>query len=214
MDGWYYWRRGTATGLSQGAFAPSYGASQAGGVLRYRLAPSSARKPSIYLRTTAALNGSYEREAALGLSARPLAKVPIMLAAEGRYTTTANGKELRPAGFAYTEMPPFPLPLGLRGEIYAQGGYVGGANATPFIDGQLRADRKLLSLGKPQLRLGGGVWGGAQKGAARLDAGPSIIVSAPIRGSLSARLAADWRFRLTGDATPDSGPAVTLSAGF
>ncbi|MGE3692076.1 MAG: hypothetical protein AB7F98_11925 [Novosphingobium sp.] len=214
MDGWYYWRRGTGPGLSQGAFAPSYGASQSGGVLRYRLVPSSGHKPSAYLRTTAALNGSGEREAALGLSIRPISHLPVVLAGEGRYTTTPNGREFRPAGFAYTELPPIRLPLGLRGEAYAQGGYVGGGNATPFVDGQLRIDHKLLKLDKPEVRLGGGVWGGAQKGAARLDAGPSIVVSAPLRGSLSARLAADWRFRLTGDAAPDSGPSVTVSAGF
>ncbi len=214
MDAWYYWRRGSTTGISPGAFAPSYGASQAGGVLRYRLAPSSGHKPSIYVRSTAALDGSAEREVALGLLGRPLAKMPVVLAAEGRYTTTPDGKVFRPAGFAYTELPPFRLPLGLRGEVYAQGGYVGGKNATPFIDGQLRADRRLLKLNRPEVRLGGGLWGGAQKGAARLDAGPSIVVTAPIKGSLSARLAADWRFRLAGDAAPASGPAVTLSAGF
>lgn len=213
-DAWYYWRRGSSAGLSQGAFAPSYGASQAGGVLRYRLAPSSRYRPTAFLRTTAALNGSGEREVALGLSARPVPSVPVVVAGEARYSQTPNGKEVRPAAFAYTELPPFKLPLGLRGEAYAQGGYVGGRNATPFVDGSVRADRKLLRLDKPELRVGGGIWGGAQKGAARLDAGPSVIMVTPIGNKVFARLAADWRFRVAGDAAPDSGPAVTLSAGF
>lgn len=214
MDGWYYWRRGSSAGLSPGAFAPSYGASQAGAVLRYRIAPSSPYKPSAYLRTTAALNGSGEREVALGLSARPVPRVPLVVAAEARYSQTPNGREVRPSGFAYTELPPFKLPLGLRGEAYAQGGYVGGRNATLFVDGSVRADRKLLRLGKPEVRLGGGIWGGAQKGAARMDAGPSVIVVTPLGNKVFARLAADWRFRVAGDAAPNSGPAVTLSAGF
>ena len=214
MDAWYYWRRGSTANLSPGAFAPSYGASQAGGVLRYRIAPASGHKPTVFLRTTAALNGSGEREMALGLSARPLARVPVVIAGEGRYSQTPDGNEVRPAGFAYAELPPFKLPLGMRGEVYAQGGYVGGRNATGFVDGSIRADRKLLRVGKPEVRLGGGVWGGAQKGAARLDAGPSVIVVSPVGNKLFARLAADWRFRLAGDAAPGSGPAVTLSAGF
>lgn len=213
-DGWYYWRHGSSAGLSPGAFAPSYGASQAGGVLRYRFALSSGYKPTAFLRTTAALNGSGEREAALGLSARPMPRVPIVVAGEARYSQTPNGKEVRPAGFAYTELPSFRLPLGMRGELYAQGGYVGGKDATAFVDGQLRADHKLAKPGKAEVRVGGGIWGGAQKGAARLDAGPSIIVVSPIGNKLFARLAADWRFRVAGDAAPDSGPAVTLSAGF
>jgi len=214
MDAWYYWRRGSTASLSQGAFAPSYGASQAGGVLRYRIAPSNGHKPTVYLRTTAALNGSGEREMALGLSARPMARVPVVVAGEARYSQTPNGNEFRPAGFAYTELPPFRLPLGMRGEVYAQGGYVGGRNATGFVDGSIRADRGLLRRGKAEVRLGGGVWGGAQKGAARMDAGPSVIVVTPLGNKVSARLAADWRFRVAGDAAPDSGPAVTLSAGF
>lgn len=214
MDGWYYWRRGTSAGLAPGAFAPSYGASQAGGVLRYHFSPSSGYKPTAFLRSTAALNGSGERELALGLSARPVPRVPIVVAGEARYSQTPNGREVRPAGFAYTELPPFKVPLGLRGEVYAQDGYVGGRNATGFVDGSIRADHKLLRLGKPEVRLGGGIWGGAQKGAARLDAGPSVIVVTPIGTKVFARLAADWRFRITGDAAPDSGPAVTLSAGF
>ncbi len=214
MDSWYYWRRGSSVGISAGAFAPSYGASQAGGVLRYRIAMASGHKPSVFLRTTAALNGSGEREVALGLSARPVPRVPVMVAGEARYSQTPNGREVRPAGFAYTELPPFKLPLGLRGEAYAQGGYVGGKNATAFVDGHLRADRGVARPGKAVVRMGGGIWGGAQKGAARLDAGPSLIVVTPVGNRVSARVAADWRFRVAGDAAPGSGPSVTLSAGF
>jgi len=62
--------------------------------------------------------------------------------------------------------------------------------------------------------VGGGVWGGAQKGAARLDIGPSATMTIGLGESAAARLGLDWRFRVAGDAAPASGPALTLSAGF
>ncbi len=213
-DGWVLWRRGGQSRPAGGILTPSYGASQAGVVLRYRLAPESGHRPSLYLRATAALNGSGEREAALGLSARPLADVPLSLAGEARFTATPGSRMVRPAGFVVTELPPFALPLGLRGEFYGQAGYVGGKFASPFADGQLRIDRSLATLGGADMRLGGGLWGGAQKGASRLDAGPALTIGKPLGGPASMRLSADWRFRVAGKAAPGSGPAVTLSAGF
>ena len=213
-DGWILWRRGSLGAATGGLLTPSYGASQAGAVVRYRLAPASAMRPAAYLRATAALNGSNERDAALGLQLRPLARLPIALYAEARVTAVPGRTYVRPAVFAATEFAPFALPLGLRGEVYGQAGYVGGKFATAFADGQLRLDRRLLRLGKADLRLGGGAWGGIQKGASRLDAGPSLTIGQPLGGPASIRLGADWRFRVAGKAAPGSGPAVTLSAGF
>lgn len=213
-DSWMLWRRGSRTRLTGGVLTPSYGASQAGSVLRYRLMRNSAHRPSAYLRITSALDSSAEREASLGLSARPFARIPLVAAAEARLTSTPGRRMIRPAGFIVTELPPFALPLGLRGEAYGQAGYVGGKFATPFADGQLRADRAFLSLAEFDVRLGAGLWGGAQKGASRLDAGPSLTIGSALGRSASMRLAADWRFRVAGKAAPGSGPAVTLSAGF
>lgn len=212
-DGWILWRRGSV-GAAGGLLTPSYGASQAGAVIRYRLAPSSALRPAAYLRATAALNGSSEREAAFGLQVRPLSGLPVALLGEGRVTAVPGRTYIRPAVLAVTELAPADLPLGLRGELYAQGGYVGGRNATGFADGQVRVDGRMVRIGKGDLRLGGGVWGGVQKGASRLDAGPTVTFGQPLGGSGSMRLAADWRFRVAGGAAPGSGPAVTLSAGF
>lgn len=214
VDGWLLWRRGSKLAPSGGLLTPSYGASQLGAVLRYRLAPDSALRPNAYLRATAALNGTGEREAALGLSLRPISRLPLSLQGEARFTSTPRGHLVRPAVLAVTELPPFKLPLGLRGEAYGQAGYVGGRFATGFADGQLRVDHRVVQIGKGDLRLGGGVWGGIQKGASRLDAGPSLSIGQPLGGPASLRLAADWRFRVAGKAAPASGPAVTLSAGF
>ena len=212
-DGWLMLRRGGAGPFASGPLPASYGASQAGAVLRYHLAPSSSHRPAAYVRASAALNGSREKEAAFGFSARPLAGIPITAALEARATQFTSGTRLRPAAMVVSEFSPADLPLGMRGEAYVQAGYVGGTVATAFADGQLRVDRRLAGVGRFELRAGAGVWGGAQKGASRLDAGPSATLGLPV-GPASARLALDWRFRVSGNAAPTSGPALTLSAGF
>ncbi|MEO6092539.1 MAG: hypothetical protein ABIT04_08040 [Novosphingobium sp.] len=214
-DAWLLARRGDAGTLSTGAVPASYGASQAGGVLRYAIAPRNAHAPTAYLRASTSLGMSSEIEAAAGISARPLGRVPVVLAAELRALRGADGRvHARPAVLAVSQLPPLALPLGTRGEAYLQGGYVGGAFATPFIDGQLRVDRELVRIGKAQLRAGLGIWGGAQKGASRLDVGPGVTLGLPLSRDVFARVALDWRLRAAGDAAPGSGPALTLSAGF
>jgi len=101
----------------------------------------------------------------------------------------------------------------LRAEAYVQGGYVGGRFATAFVDGQGRVERTVARIGETEVTAGAGAWGGAQKGAARLDIGPSAAVSFRL-GEARGRVAADYRVRVAGDAEPRSGPALTLSAGF
>ena len=214
-DAWLLLRRGDGGVSPAGGLAPpSYGASQTGAVARYRLAPQSAHRPALHLRASAALNGTQEREAAFGASARPIAGFPVTLAVEARVNRQPGGTHVRPAAFAYTELPPSELPLGMRAEFYGQAGYVGGNFASAFVDGQLRLDRRFMRLGRGEMRIGGGVWGGAQRDAARLDVGPTAMFGLPLGGSAGARLSVDWRFRVAGDAAPDSGPAMTLSAGF
>lgn len=212
-DGWLLLRRGGSGVSPGGALLPALGASQAGAVVRYRLAPASAHRPALHLRASSALQQPRGEELAAGLAMRPLAGVPVVAMAEARLTQTADGTRLRPAAALVTELPPADLPGGLRAETYVQAGYVGGAGATPFIDGQARIEAPLVSVGKLRLRAGGGVWGGAQKDASRLDVGPTATLALPL-GSGGGRLSADWRFRVAGNAAPASGPALTLSAGF
>lgn len=212
-DGWLMLRRGGGV-PALAAIGGSYGASQAGAVLRYRIDRNSPNRPSLYLRGSAALDGSREQEAALGLSARPLARVPLLAMAEGRVTRTPAGTRVRPAAALVTELPTAALPLGLRAEAYGQAGWVGGAGSTAFVDGQLRLERPLVRVAGADLTAGGGLWGGAQKGASRLDAGPSARLTLHPTQASTLRVAADWRFRVAGKAAPQSGPAITLSAGF
>lgn len=213
-DGWLLLREGGgAGGLAAAPGAPTYGASQIGAVARYRLGGSKAA-PTAYVRATAALNGTGEREVAAGFSVRPVSGIPVVAAAEGRVSERPGRTEVRPAAMLVTQLPPADLPGGLRGEAYAQGGYVGGRDATFFADGQVRVDKRIAGVGEFDLRAGLGAWGGAQEGAARLDAGPTATLGVPISQGASARLGIDWRVRIAGDATPGSGPALTLSAGF
>lgn len=212
-DTWLLLRKGGAGVTATGLPSPSYGASQAGGVLRYRLAPGNSHRPALYLRATSAVQAPRGEEAALGFSARPLARLPVALQAELRATRQVSGVKLRPAAGAVTELPRFALPAGLSGEAYGQAGYVGGPDGTAFVDGQMRIERRVARLGDGELRAGLGAWGGAQKGASRLDIGPSATLDFRI-GSGQGRVSADWRLRTAGNAAPRSGPALTLSAGF
>jgi len=61
-----------------------------------------------------------------------------------------------------------------------------------------------------RISAGFGLWGGAQPGLSRLDVGPRI--SLQVRRNVYAHF--DWRQRVAGTATPNSGPAVTLAADF
>lgn len=210
-DGWLLLRRDTSSPFLSDR--PSYGRSQAGAVVRYRLVPASPLRPEAHLRASAALAGARERELAAGLSARPLSGVPVRLIAEARVSETGRGTRVRPAAYAVSEFPPLPLPLGARAEAYVQAGYIGGAFATAFADGQARIERPLARVGETEVSAGGGAWGGAQKGSARIDIGPTAAVTFRL-GDARARVAADYRFRVAGDAEPSSGPALTLSAGF
>ncbi|KQM18726.1 hypothetical protein [Novosphingobium sp. Leaf2] len=215
MDAWALLRRDDAGAPNSAGLLPAtYGASQTGAVLRYRIKPSSRYGPSIYLRATSSQSYAAETALALGVSARPFPDLPVIAAVEGRVTDQGGERRYQPAVMAITELPPFALPAGLRGEFYGQAGYVGGRYATLFADGQLRVDRPLFRFGKFDARAGGGLWGGAQKGVMRIDAGPSASISMPLGRGLFGRAAVDWRFRMAGDAVPRSGPALTLSAGF
>lgn len=218
LDGWAFWRQGSgAVPVSQGR-VPIYGASQAGAVLQYRLAPAARRDPRLYARAYRALVNRGENELAIGASLRPLPRLPVRLSGEVRYTDAAFFSTFRPAAYAVTEIAPLRLPLATSLEIYAQGGWVGGPGETPFADGQASLTRELpfaarLTDDRLRLSLGAGAWGGAQRDASRVDIGPTLRLDTRI-GTVPARVSVDWREQVAGDAAPRSGVAATVSAGF
>lgn len=215
LDGWLFYRpeNKTNVGGADGFQAPTYGASQAGLILRYQIKPGDRRAPTAFMRATFALDSDRQQDLALGISAIPLPNIPAVIAAETRVSRQGNRTEIRPAVFAYTAIDPQPLPHSFRAEIYGQAGYVGGAFATPFVDAALRVDREVQAFDLGQVRAGAGLWGGAQKDTRRLDVGPAISLIVDVGGA-PVRLAADYRRRVAGNAQPRSGVAITASAGF
>lgn len=215
MSGWLYVRQGGGGESNGGATlaAPSYGASQAGAVIRYALAPGSTHRPAVYARVSTALRETGQAELAAGFAARPHGAVPVAVMAEARVRDGGGSARVRPAVMAVSELAPQALPLGLESDLYLQAGYVGGRDATAFADGQLRVTGGVGRIGPGALRAGAGAWGGAQKGAARFDIGPTAQLDFPVAGA-GARLALDYRVRVAGDAAPGSGIALTLSTGF
>jgi hypothetical protein len=213
-DSWLLLRK-SGNAIVAGPNPGTYGASQVGAVIRYRLDPGDSHRANIYGRAYGALNGTREQQAALGLSARPIAALPLAAMGEARIVRDGAGVRIRPAAAVVTELPPQALPFGFAGEAYVQAGWVGGRQPTAFVDGLVRAERPLSgTAGGFSLRAGGGAWGASQRGAARVDVGPVASVTVRLTDTASARMEADWRFRVAGRSRPDSGPALTISAGF
>ncbi len=218
FDSWAFFRQGSNSLAASQGRVPVYGGSQAGASLQFRLAPSSARDPKAYVRAYRALVSRAESELAVGLSARLAAKVPVRVSAEARLTNNEFGTQVRPAFLAVTELRPQSLPAGLQGEAYVQGGYVGGAADTGFVEGQVAVTRQVKSFDLSQaksarLSVGAAAWGGAQRDTQRIDLGPSVRLDMTL-GKVPARLSVDWRERVVGDAEPGSGVAATISTRF
>lgn len=212
-DAWLFLREGGSRLVASGLTAPTYGASQAGAVLRYWLAPRSAVQPAAYARVASALGGARESDLAAGVSLRPVPGVPVSAAGELRLSLREGRSELRPTAFLAAGFDDARMPLGLRARGYAQAGYVGGRDATGFADGSLVAERPVAQAFGQGVHAGAGMWGGVQRGSGRLDIGPNA--SLPLRfGDTGARLSADYRFRVAGNAEPSRSAALTLTAGF
>ncbi len=196
--------------VRDGASAPTLvpggelGGSQAGLRLTYRLL---GRRAPLALsgRAYLPLDRPEGAEAAVGLDWRPLPRLPIHILAERREAIGRDGR----SDFALTLYGGGERRLGpVRIEAWGQAGAVGVEDPDLFADGLVRATARVGPLD-----VGGGLWGGAQPGAARLDAGPHVSGRMPIRG-VNLRLMGEWRFRVAGDAAPGSGPALTLASDF
>lgn len=212
-DAWLAWHSGSHSKGPFGSVTPVYGASQAGALLRYDLAPASRNRPAAYIRGVGALAPVREQDLAVGLAARPIAGLPFTAHGEMRLSRRQGGTVLRPAAFVSGGLEDATLAAGVTARGYAQAGYVGGRDATAFADGSVIAEKPLWRDRGTTLTAGAGTWGGAQRGAARLDIGPSASLRFRL-GEGIARLSADYRVRVAGNAEPAAGAALTLAAGF
>ena len=146
-------------------------------------------------------------EVAGGLRIQPVAGIPLWIDAERRQRVGRFGGG-RSAFALFFEAGVYdrPMPLHFLLDSYLQGGVVGVRKRDKFVDGALTLTRPVYN----NFSAGFGVWGGAQPGVYRVDAGPRV--SMRVRKNL--RVHFDWRQRLAGNAVPGSGPAITLAGDF
>lgn len=192
--------RGRSTGANL-ASGGTLGGSQAGARLTYAV----DRQLAAQLRTTTPVGGGRGAEVAIGARYQPLRSVPVWINAERRQAVGDYGRSAF-ALFAEGGLYQQPLPWGFALDAYLQGGAVGINNRDLFVDGAFAATRPVYR----NYSVGFGIWGGAQPGLYRVDAGPRL--SMKVRDNI--RVHADWRQRLAGKADPGSGPALTLATDF
>jgi len=189
-----------------------YGGSQAGAILSYRLSNRPVPEIAIYTRLSTALAPVGQQEVALGTQIRPVSSLPVALHAEQRFGI-GRGGESGPAFYLTGGSGPDQIVEKFALETYAQAGYVLGPNETYFFDGSAVLQRPVAEMGPTKLSIGSGVWTGGQRDISRIDIGPRAALTVPL-GTVSARIAVDWRLRVAGDARPASGAAITVSTGF
>lgn len=197
--------RAAGTGGSA-VVTPQLGGSQAGARFAYAL--DDARRLAATLRVAGAL-GAPDRELAPGVEWR-VPRTPLRLFVEQRIAL-ARGRGGTTLGAIVGVTRPLPGRFELA--AYAQGGVIARGRGEAFVDGAARASRPVAHLGGAAIDVGVGSWGAAQRGASRIDVGPTIGVSVPVAGA-HLRLAADWRERVAGNARPASGPALSIGADF
>ena len=161
---------------------------------------------SASLRTTSDV-GRCGSEVAVGVRVQPVAGVPVWVTAERRQKIGRSGSG-RDDFALFAEAGVYQRPIAARFLLdgYLQGGVVGHRTRDLFIDGGLTLTRPIYR----NFSGGVGVWGGAQPGVYRVDAGPRVTMN--VRRNLKVHV--DWRQKLAGNAQPGSGPAVTLAGDF
>lgn len=207
-DAWTLFRD---AGSSAAAASPVLGGGQSGASLAYAFDPL-ARRPLALLGRLYAAHDSRSRidgetaQAAIGV--RWQAAPGISLAAERLLAignATASDWNLRLA--AGGERRQGRVALAGYGEAGVRG------NGDAYAGGQASAMAEIARARRLVFSAGPGVWGSVQTADApisRLDIG----IGATARLPAGVAIAADWRWRIAGNADPDSGPAVTVSVAF
>lgn len=205
---WMIWRR------DGGAFdRPMLAGSQTGVRIDYALAPGSALRPALYGRVGSALDAPAAAEVATGVAIRPRLPIPVSFALERRQAISRGGRNDL-AMLVAGGINPTAIGHGLRIDGYGQAGIVGIEERDAFIDGRVTVERPVTGpTDGPTLAVGASVWGGAQPGTSRLDVGPQASLRLRLGGA-SVRLGAEWREQVAGNATPGSGPALSLGTDF
>lgn len=204
LTSWALLRNGLGNqAIAQGG---TLGGSQVGARLTYKFTPAIAAS----LRFSSSAGGVRGAEAAAGIRWQPFQAVPVALNLERRQRLGRWGGRSDFAAFVEGGLYQRPVALGFALDAYAQAGWVGVKKGDWFADGSLTLTRPLWR----NLSAGVGVWAGGQSQGQdslyRIDAGPRL--SYAVRPNLRVHL--DYRQRLSGDALPRSGPALTVAGDF
>jgi hypothetical protein len=193
QTGWLLLRGGATTSTA----APQLGGAQLG--VRVARALDDEGRLAASLRLVSALQAR-EREAIAAVEWHPRA-LPFRMLAERRIGVAGlrSGWGLGAAG----GISDLELSHGALLDGYLQAGVI--ERRGGYADGAVSLERPLAQNGDATLRLGLGAWGAAQRGAQRLDVGPTATLRL---GRARATLA--WRARVAGDAQPASGAALTI----
>ncbi|MDO9361674.1 MAG: hypothetical protein Q7T60_02015, partial [Sphingopyxis sp.] len=208
--GWLYLRDGSGTATRGYGAASQLGGSQAG--LRLAYGFGEAGRLRAYGRATVAVQRVEQREIAVGVALAPFAHLPVDVAIEQRVAAGRDGRTSL-AAMVTGGVTDIMLPATFRLEAYAQAGIVGARRRDGFADGALVIDHALGADASSPLRLGVVAAAAVQPGASRVDIGPRLTLRLPDLGQ-GGRIALDWRHRIAGDSSPDSGVALTLAADF
>jgi hypothetical protein len=194
--------RGMVSSPTAIASGGTLGGSQAGARLNVAL----NRHIAASIRTTSDV-GRRGAEVAAGVRLQPVLGVPVWITAERRQRLGKTGGG-RNAFALFLESGVYgrPLPGRFTLDAYAQAGVVGFRRRDKFVDGAVTVTRPVYK----NLSAGLGLWGGAQPGLYRVDAGPRL--SLKVRDNVRVHL--DYRHRLAGNAEPGSGPTLTLAGDF
>ena len=188
-----------STSLASGG---TLGGSQAGARLTYRFNAAWAAS----LRSSSSAGGVRGAEVAAGIRYQPFRSIPVAFTAERRHGLGRFGGRSAFALFAEGGIYHRALFNKIYLDGYVQGGVVGMRHRDLFVDGGATLTRPIWR----NFSVGIGMWGAAQPGLYRLDAGPRLTMDVG-RGI---KVHADYRQRLIGNVAPPSGPAVTLAADF
>lgn len=199
LTGWATMRnKGGPDSLAGGGML---GGSEAGSRLMWRFTPRLAAT----LRASAPINSQRGAEAALGIRYQPFDRWPVAVTLERRHAFRDYGQSAF-AAFAEGGIYGQPMPWQSVLDGYAQAGVVDFNDPVWFVDGHAAVTRPIWR----NLSAGLGVWGAAQPGLNRLDAGPRMS----IRLGRTMRAHADYRLNVAGNARPGSGTVVTLAGDF
>ncbi len=188
-----------STSLATGG---TLGGSQAGARLTYRFNQALA----ISLRSSSSAGGVRGAEVAAGIRWQPFRSIPVAFTAERRHGLGRYGGRSAFALFAEGGIYHRTLFNKIYLDGYVQGGVVGLRHRDLFVDGGATLTRPVWR----NFSAGFGIWGAAQPGLYRLDAGPRLTMD--VRRGI--KVHADYRQRLLGNVAPPSGPALTLAADF